>query len=313
MPKKVTIGKKEVFIDRFDNECLKKRKLEKPKMESVIFDGGIGEFVDLLYRDELLIARTTKGWFFSKTKGRTWLSEDDAENHDEINLDKSSAEYTFIRGFIREYINKELDVKKHNTFTVKEKVNAKNHPCIELIELDNDKDLEQFFIDCLHISDTEGENPFLIFPKNKRSFVQKTLFDFHFKDEKFPLQRSLVNIDYTFFFTPDFGVENMFNFGFNMIRAKQKHDTKLFIISDLTLFFKKDTNLDFIESTLRNLCHNAELLGMRIIIPYSKRTQKLNKEAIDFIRKFNHNFLDYFVQVQSDEDEILIKEKIVRT
>jgi hypothetical protein len=309
MPKQVTIGKKEILIDKYNNECLKKRKLEKPNIETVIYEGGIGEFIDLLYRDEFITARTTEGWFFSNTKGETWLSEEEAENHGEIKLDKSSAEYSFIKEIIMEYIVKEHGIQKLNTFSVEERVNAVNHTSLELIELENDENIEQFLVECLHIKQVQSVNPFLIFPKEKKKNVRKTLYDFHFQEKKFVLKRKLKNIEYTYFFTPDFGIENLFNFYFNMVRAKAKHDTKLFIISDLTLFFKNESNLDFVESTLRNLCQNIDLLGMRIIVPYSKRSNMLTKAAIEHIRKFNHNLVDHFVQVSSDENKILIKEK----
>jgi hypothetical protein len=310
MPEIVTIGDEEIYFRFFNRTRIFKRKAGQPKNEVLIFNGGIGNFIDILYQNELLTARTSEGWFFSKTKGESWFSEEEAEEHDISLNQKFKGEVTFMKSYLKRHVYDESKFNHTFEFNVEERINAINHPCLELIELEDDSALDDFIDQCLKIKDITDYRKTFIFSNEKADFIQKSLCDLHLKNDKFVRRRMLQHVPQHFFFIADFGVENLRNFDYNVMRSKQSYDTKLFIINDLMLFFKKEKGRDFIESTLRNLYHIASHYGVRIISTYSKSTQELDQEAIQFISNFKEELIDHFVQIPSgeNENEILIKE-----
>src|SRR5690554_5017049 len=238
MPKNIRIEEDEYFFDRHKEKFLMKRNVKQPLNQELVYESEIGDFKDLFFRNEVLTARTSNGWFFSKDKGKTWLTEDEAEIDELINLQRRKCDVSFAVNYLSTAIDNYLKLNGSISFSVEEKIKSNNTKCVELITLKDDSALDQFFKEYLQLNSVENPGIVLIFPKLKKGLIEKTLLDNKVSDKKFVRKRILESIDNNFYFVPDFGVENLYLFYYNIMRYKRTFDVKTIVIQDLMQFFK---------------------------------------------------------------------------
>lgn len=306
MPQKIVVNNEEFFFEPYKEKFLMKRDLNQPQDRVLVYESKIGNFKDLLYRKEVLTARTSEGWFFSKDQGKTWLTANEAERDSKIKLDQRKVYVDLAVNYLSTAIQNYSESNGSITFTTEERIKSNNSKCAELISFDDYRGLNQFFEETLRLNLPKSMGVVLIFPKTKKGIVENSLLDNKSNGKKFVKKRVLKSLNSNFYFVPDFGIENLYLLNYNLIRYKRSFDIKTIVIYDLKQFFTSDQKVDFISSTLNLLCEIADELDIRFIIAYSKRSS-FNEKAMNFIANFDHDLLDRFVQLK-DKDELTFRE-----
>jgi hypothetical protein len=99
MPIEVIIGEEIICVDN-SPERLIRTSIYRGARRTVIFAGGIGKFQDLLFKDQVLIARTDEGWFFSKDTGISWENEETWKRENPEFFKEKDDDYIFMKSAI---------------------------------------------------------------------------------------------------------------------------------------------------------------------------------------------------------------------
>lgn len=293
MPEKIIIGES-IFQIHHNSEKISKTSLSKGALETIIFDGGIGEFLDLIYRNKILIARTTEGWFFSRDLGINWIGEDEYKIHNPSFFEEpeNNNKYNWMTSLLKNYISQHTNLVSSSIPSVEEWILENDNFPVELLEVKNENELELFINEILRsMSINKLDKLLFIYPENRIDLISKSIFNLHARSEIIRSKKLLKRVINQSLLMSDTGIENLYFFERNMERFKMQFDINTIIISDLYVFFREDKSPDFVESTIRLIREISYKLKCRIIVVLN--LEMLNEISGSNLRKVvRHPFID---------------------
>ncbi len=304
MPEKVIIGEEIIEIDR-NSEKLTKKSIFKGGRDTIVFEGGIGKFLDLLYRDGVLIARTDKDWYFSKDAGRNWINKDEWKEENPEFFHESETNISFMKRYVEKLIEQKPELTNSDDPSLHDWLSEETYCRIELLEVTNQQESDLFNSGLLKVlSENKLEELLYIFPKEQEQTISLNAYHLHAKNELFRKRKLIDKIINESYFLPDFGISNLYQFELSLQRYKMQFDIKTVLISDVFMFFVKDKSDDFIESTIRLLCEICYCLNIRIIVVINlDRLSELQGSIL--LRSFRHPFCERFKLVVENESDTL--------
>ncbi len=270
MPQQVIIGDDIICID-YIPEKLIKTSIYKGASRITIYEGGMGEIRDLLYKNEILIARTYEGWYFSRDKGHNWLSEDEYKRINPDFFKKPDYEYQFMSTLLQELITENPNLINHSDQPLEEWLLHVESMFVELLEIENLEEEEILFERLFQIiSQNEMKDFLFIYPESQKKKILEYLFKLHANVEiprKRILLKKIVNQSC---FMQDSDLSDLYSFEKRMHLFKIQYDVKNLIICDLFSFFRQDRSPEFVESTMKLLLDTSYHLQWRIILFLNK-------------------------------------------
>jgi len=309
MPKEVSIGEEIICIDN-SPERLIRTSIYRGAKRTMIFEGGIGKFQDLLFKDQVLIARTDEGWYYSKDIGITWINADNWRIENPDFFEETDEEYLFMKRVLQEYVNLKPALIDHNDPLLADWLQEEVLGRVEIIEV-NDYHEDNLLRSALLQSLSEHKfNRFLyILGDETKENLSESIYKIHAENKLLRKDRLLDKVINESIFIENFDLCNLYNFE-QMIRGCiMRFDSKTVLISDLYKFFEKDKSPDFIESTFNLLCEICDRLNIRIIAVINlERSGEMERSILP--KTFRNRFLERFqVVIQDQNSPVKIKSK----
>jgi hypothetical protein len=303
MPKEIIVGEELIKIDPHNPQQLIKASIHSSSWKETIFEGGIGEFRDMLYRDNIITARTDKGWFFSKTNGISWFTEDEWRKQSELYANLAEQKTTWMSHLMRDYIMRNTELVSQKDPSLGEWLKEESPGYVELVELKTGEETETLLMETVKVlCQSEWKEVLFIHPMDQSEKVNQVIYEHYAKGEmlrKRKLLDRVINRSYLF---PSFGFNPLFHFEHLMRISKMAYDVKTVILHDLSLFFKKDQSEDYTESVLQLLCEISEMMKIRLIVVINYEALK-DIQLIRKVETFRHPFVERFNPVFSDNQE----------
>lgn len=297
MPNSIIINNEEYFFVDYKETFLMKRSVGKPLNQELVYESEIGAFKDILFSNDVLTARTSEGWFFSKDIGRTWMTESQWETENEMSLKK--IDYQFVRTYLKSAMDKYCTAEDGISFTIEERVKCTKNKCLELMSLENSTALDRFLQECLKAAISDNTETVFVFQKSKNTQIEDELFNILVGNKRFVRKRELSKAHQPIYLFPVNEFDNLYSFYYAMVRFKTLFDIKKIIIPDMMLFFTSYDTTDVVESTINLLCEIADSFDVKVVAAYSK-TASSKTETMEFITTYNHKLLDRFQQENLD-------------
>ncbi len=300
MPERIIIENAIICIDH-PPEKLIKTSISRGAKNEIIFNGGIGKFHDLLYKDNLLIARTNEGWFFSKDSGLSWKNEDAWKFENPDFFKEKDDDYIFMKSALRDLVNQQPALINTNDPLLVDWLQEEVYSRVEILEV---KDQNEDTLLRSSILQTLSEHKFerflYILGNETNENIAESIYKLHADGQLLRKRRLLDKVINESILLQGYDLTNLYNFERTLMRFKTQFDIKTVLISDMYKFFEKDKSPDFIESTLNLLCETCYQLNVRIIVV-------LNVDRMDEIqgsilpRTFRDPFSERFELVIQDE------------
>lgn len=304
MPKRVIIGQEIICIDHSPNKLIK-TSISRGAKNEIIFDGGIGKFHDLLYKDNVLIARTDEGWFFSKDNGISWKNEDAWKLENPDFFKEKDDDYIFMNSALRDLVNQQPALINTNDPLLVDWLQEEVYSRVEILEIkDHNEDALLRSAVLKTLSENKFERLLYIFGNESKEFIAESIYKLHADGQLLRKRRLLDKVINESILLQGYDLTNLYSFERTLVRFKTQFDIKTVLIADMYKFFEKDKSPDFIESTLNLLCEICYQLNIRIIVV-------LNVDRLDEIqgsilpRTFRDPFCERFKIVIQNENKSL--------
>jgi hypothetical protein len=296
MPKEVIFNQSIIYIDQNPKRLLK-TSINRELNHTIQFEGGIGRFLDLLIQNDVLIARTTKGWFYSTDEGINWRNEIEWEIYDPSTLQHIDSNYLYMSQLVKDLIIKKPDLVSHKDPTLHDWLSEWTYGQFEILEVAHQQEMDLFHSEFLSLMvDEKFEKLLYLFPEYGQENLSKEIYDLQSKGKLLRKSNLIKNIINESIFMSDFGISNLYHF-FRVIKIlKIQHDIKIVLISDLFMFFKSDHSVEFVESTLHLMCEICDQMNIRIIAVMNLTLMDKTRD-FNYIRSFRHPFCERFTVV----------------
>lgn len=264
MPKKVIIDQEIIEIDN-NPEILRSQPVNNRDNKKIIFEGGIGRIKDLLYRDQILIARTDLGWYFSENAGRDWKTETEREDNLPSFFHEKEILRSDIKAILREYVKMKPELTDNSDPNLSDWLEEET-PCrVDFLQVNSTNEFEIVIDEFLKILSERKFKEFLVISSHASSSnLAEQLFRHH-ADNTIRTKKLLDNVVNESIILSELEISNLFILDKNLKRAKMMYNIKTVIITDINKMFEKDKSLEFIDSALNYLCETCYLLNIRII------------------------------------------------
>jgi hypothetical protein len=266
MPIEVIIGEEIICVDN-SPERLIKTSIYRGARRTVIFAGGIGKFQDLLFKDQVLIARTDEGWFFSKDTGISWENEETWKRENPEFFKEKDDDYIFMKSAIRHLVNQQPALVNNNDPSLLDWLQEEVYSRVEILEIkDHNEDALLRSAVLKTLSENKFERLLYIFGNESKEFIAESIYKLHADGQLLRKRRLLDKVINESIFLQGYDMTNLYNFARTLMRFKMNFDINTVLISDLYKFFEKDRSSDFIESTFKLLCEICYQLNVRVIV-----------------------------------------------
>jgi len=309
MPKKIIVEQFMIEMDSSDERIIK-TSISLAGKDTIILEKGFGKIHDLLYTNDTLIARTDKGWFFSKDIGESWKNEDAWKLENPEFFMKKDYEYFFMESVLKKLMQNQPNLIKSNNLIWSDCLQKKVTGQVDIIEVTNQLE-ENLLRSSIHETLFEYKlRKFLYFTGNEtEETLAESIHQLHEKKELLRNRSLLDNVIHESMFLKGPDLTNLYNFEQTLRDFKIKFDIKTVFIGDIYNFFQKDKSPDFIESTFNLLCEACYYLNIRIIVV-------LNLERLDELQGIilpktfrNPIFKRYIIEREEPNNEIAIRPK----
>lgn len=300
MPERIIIENAIICIDH-PPEKLIKTSISRGAKNEIIFNGGIGRFHDLLYKENVLIARTDEGWFFSKDNGISWENEETWKRENPEYFNEKDDDYIFMKSALRDLVNQQPALINNNDPTLLDWLQEEVYSRVEILEIKDHNEDALFRSAVLKIlSENKFERLLYIFGNESKEFIAESIYKLHADGQLLRKRRLLDKVINESIFLQGYDLTNLYNFERTLMRFKTQFDIKTVLISDMYKFFEKDKSPDFIESTLNLLCETCYQLNIRIIVVVNiDRLHEIQESILP--RTFRDPFSERFELVIQDE------------
>jgi hypothetical protein len=304
MPEEIIIGDEIIGIDT-NPEKLVKKSFYRGGSNSIIYEGGIGKFLDLLNRNNVCIARTEHDWYFSKDSGRTWINKDEWKEESPEFFYENENNISSMKKYVEKLIQKKPELTDSNNPLLQDWLSEETYCRIELLEISNQEEYDLFNSSLLKVLSEQKLSELLyIFPKKEEQTISINAYHLHAKNELIRKRKLIDKIINESYFLSDFGIFSLYHFELSMQRIKIQFDIKTILISDVFMFFAKDKSDDFIESTIKLLCEMCYSLNIRIITVIN--LQRLSElQGSRLLRTFYHPYCERFKLVIEEQSNTL--------
>lgn len=307
MPKRVIIGEEIICIDH-SPEKLIKTTICRGAHNETIYEGGIGKFHDLLTRDNVLIARTDEGWFFSKDAGISWNNEDAWKLENPDFFKEKDEEYLFMKSALWDLVNQQPALIDNNDPLLVDWLQEEVYSRVEIIEVTDhieDSLLRSAILQT--ISEHKFDRLLYIFGNETKENIAESIYKIHAGEKLLRKRRLLDKVINESILLQNCSMGNLYTFEQVLRRCKMQFDIKTVLISNIYKFFEKDKSPDFIESTFNLLCETCYHLNIRIIaILNVDRLDELQGSILP--KTFRDPFCERFkVVIQNENNPLKIK------
>lgn len=305
MPEEVLIDRDIISIDPWDKTRLSATSFHKRSKSAIIYEGGIGEFEDLLYRDEVILARTSEGWFFSKDKGRSWMNEAEYEKEDPEFFDRPDRLYGSMGRVLYELLEKNAELVKQEDMILQEWIETDYKQRVQLLETRDEQELKMLRKELIHcLAEKKYTNFLYLYAKENEHEIGHFVYNILTTGEKVNKDVLLNRIENESTFVKDFGIAKLYQFNDFIQSSSMIFTYDTVIIEDLQLFFKREDEPDFVESTLNLLLELSFSYSKRfIVLSNSSEVNQSNNQRM--IRTFRKKRFDRFWIKRPAENEPL--------
>ena len=300
MPERVIIGEKIISIDHSPEKLIKSSICRGAKNE-IIYNGGIGKFQDLLYKANVLIARTDEGWFFSKDTGISWENEETWRRENPEFFKEKNDDYIFMKSAIRDLVNQQPALVNNNDPSLLDWLQEEVYSRVEILEIkDNNEDVLIRSAILKTLSEHKFERLLYIFGNESKEFIAESIYKLHADGQLLRKRRLLDKVINESIFLQGYDMTNLYNFARTLMRFKMNFDIQTVLISDFYKFFEMDRSSDFIESTFKLLCEICYQLNVRVIVIINlERMDELESSLLP--KTFRDPFCERFELMIQDE------------